>query len=453
MIEPRRAETSPRAAQLIDRLASLADRYEVPGASLAVLSNGVVTEAAWGVLNNATGVETTTDSLFQLGSITKVYTATLIMMLVEEGRLALDEPVVSFLPEFAVSDAEVSRQVTLRHLLCHTSGIEEESIIDAGPGDDCLERYVRALAQIGQTHPLGATMSYSNAGYSLLGRVIEKVTGSVWDDALRSRLIKPLGLTHTVTLPEEALRFRTAIGHLSEPGCEAVPVLEWSLRRSGGPAGRVCARAADVITFARMHMDGGIGGDGSRLLSETSVAAMQERQVSVPEFWHLAGHWGLGWILFDWNGHDGSTTGQQAFLRVVPAAGVAIALLTNGGRARDLYWELYRELMADVADVQMPAGPRVPLHPAKVDLDSYTGSYEGPIYRIKIAAGDGVLIASVTSAGKTSQLTFTPVDAAEHLFVVRIPDAEVSVPAVFLTLGDGSRYLHFGGRAIPKVTL
>src|SRR4051794_22657991 len=160
-----------------DRLALLADKHGVPGATLAILEGDEVAEAAYGVLNIRTGVEATPDSLFQIGSITKVWTATLVMQLVDEGLLNLDEPVVTYLPEFKVADPEVTRAVTTRHLLAHTSGIDGDLFLDTGRGDDAVAKYVEACAGLGQNHPLGATMSYCNSGYIVLGRLIEALRG------------------------------------------------------------------------------------------------------------------------------------------------------------------------------------------------------------------------------------------------------------------------------------
>jgi CubicO group peptidase (beta-lactamase class C family) len=168
----------------------------VPGASLAVLADGEVTALATGVLHKGTGVAATTDSLFQIGSITKVYTATVLLRLVDQGLASLDTPVVEILPEFRVADPEVSRRVTLRHLLSHTSGISGDFFHDTGRGDDCLARYVQACADLAQNHPLGVTFAYGNTGYIVLGRVIEVLTGMVWDQALAEQLVAPLGLAH-----------------------------------------------------------------------------------------------------------------------------------------------------------------------------------------------------------------------------------------------------------------
>jgi CubicO group peptidase (beta-lactamase class C family) len=454
--------------ELQERLSGLAAKHKVVGASVAVLAGGSIHQAACGVLNLSTGVEATTDSLFQTGSIGKVYTATIAMRLVEEGQLRLDEPIVASLPEFRVADPDVTKQVTLRHLLTHTSGIDGDYFVDTGRGDDALARYVEACADLRQSHPLGATMSYCNTGYIILGRLIEKVTGQHWHDALRARLIEPLGLTHTVSLPEQALRFRTAMGHIARPGEETRPAPSWELFHSGGPAGaNLCATPAELIAFARLHLDRGCAADGSRLLSEETAAAMREPQVTVPNRWVLGGgvHWGLGWMLFDWGGrwlfgHDGGTLGQSSFLRVVPDAEVAVALMTNGGNTSELYDELFRELLAELAGVTMPPRVEPPAKPVSVDLAPYVGVYERAGVRMEITRGEGVLQSTVSLTGELAKLldlppeqhTLIPVDPAEELFVSRQAEDENWDPTVFFSLRDGQRYAHSGGRATPRVT-
>ncbi|MCP9977965.1 beta-lactamase family protein [Actinomadura madurae] len=337
-------------------------------------------EAAHGVLHVRTGAPVATDSLFQIGSITKVWTATVAMALVDEGLLALDTPVAEVLPELRLASPEVTKSVTLRHLLTHTSGIDGDVFTDTGRGDDCLEKYVDVLGEAGQNHPLGATFSYCNSGYVLLGRVIEKVTGQTWDQALRDRLCTPLGLAHTVTLPEEALLFSTAVGHEERDGrLDTVPA--WMLPRSIGPAGLIDSTAADVLAFARLHLTGGLAADGTRILSEESAAAMAAHQADLPDKEVLGDSWGLGWIRFGWDGHrlighDGNTLGQTAFLRVLPGQRFAVVLLTNGGRPRELFQDLYREIFAEVAGITLPEPFAPPPKPVTVDVTPYVGVYE-----------------------------------------------------------------------------
>jgi len=180
------------------RLEELAIRHQVPGASLAILADDAITTAVTGVLNIETGVQTTADSVFQIGSITKVWITTLLMQLVEEGRLDLDATLDSVLPELSLATPGATALITVRHLLSHCSGIDGDMFDDFGRGADNVARYVAGCGRLQLIHPPGATMSYCNAGFVIAGRIIETLTGGTWDRALRRRLIKPLGLRHTV---------------------------------------------------------------------------------------------------------------------------------------------------------------------------------------------------------------------------------------------------------------
>lgn len=451
-----------RRRDLVQRLEDLTARHGVPGASLAVLAAGEVVTAAAGVANLQAGVTVTPESVFQIGSISKVYTATLAMQLVDEGQVDLDGLILDVLPGFRVADSEVTKALTLRHLLTHTSGIQGDHFPDLGRGDDAVARFVASCAELGQSHPLGATMSYCNAGFVIVGGIIEHLTATTWDRALAARLLAPLGLGHTMTLPEEVLRFRGAMGHVVHHGSPPAPARSWGLPRSVGPAGLICATAADVLAFARMHLDGGTAADGTAVLSQASVAAMQHPQVAAPDPYTLGSHWGLGWILFDWGGrrvvgHDGNTLGQSAYLRVVPDRGVAVALLTNGGNAQDLFQDLMRPLLAELAGVVMPERPSPPAEPVAVDLDRHVGVYERLGTRMEIdRRGDGLLLRSVTT-GPLAEVQDDPVAELElvavepDLFVTRHPGTESWIPVVFYRLTDGSPYMHFGARATPKV--
>ncbi len=222
------------------RLDELSTEHNVPGASLAILDGGELTEVASGVINTGTAVETTTDSVFQIGSITKVWTTTLLMQLADQGKLNLDAPLTEVLPELSLASPGATGQITTRHLLSHTSGIDGDVFDDFGRGDDCVARYVAACSRLFLTQPVGATMSYCNVGFVIAGRIVERLTGASWDAALRRGLIEPLGLKRTVTLPEEAIRFRAAYGHIDADGEQRLAPA-WALPGGAGPAGGIIA--------------------------------------------------------------------------------------------------------------------------------------------------------------------------------------------------------------------
>ena len=450
------------------RLAELAEKHRVPGAALGILrvrdgQDDERVEVAYGLLNKATGIEATPDSVFQIGSMTKVWTATVAMQLVDEGKLDLDAPVKDVLPELELSDPDVAASVTLRHLLSHTSGIDGDIFSDTGRGDDCLEKYVAGLANAAQSHPIGATWSYCNSGFSLAGRMIEKVTGGTWDAAIRERLVAPLALEHTGTLPEEAMLHRVAVGHIEVEDEIVRAPAAFGLPRSAGPAGLINSTVGDVLTFARMHLAAGVAPDGTRLLSEESTEAMTEKQADVPDKYLLGDSWGIGWIRFGWDGrrlvgHDGNTIGQAAFLRILPDEGLAVTLLTNGGHTADLYRDLYREIFAELAGVAVPGTLDPPEEPVSVDIGPHLGRYERASVRIDVLAGDDGPVLRTEVTGEIAAMVPDPVEeypmtaVDDNLFVVRPPGTETWIPVTFYSLPTGESYVHFGARATPKVT-
>ncbi len=466
---PNVSALSEQTAHWQRRLDELATKHGVPGAQLAILRRhedraDELVQVSFGVLNLDTGVEVTNDSVFQIGSISKVWTATVIMGLVDEGLLDLDTPIIDILPELRLADPDTNKQVTVRHLLTHTSGIDGDLFTDVSRGDDVLERYVELLADVEQIFPLGQAWSYCNAGFILLGRVIEKVTGSVWDEALRSRLIQPLDLPHTVTLPEEALLHRAAVGHIDGPDGKQIRIPVWNVPRSAGPAGGIMATATDVLAFARMHLSDGLAADGSLVLRPETVRLMQAQHAELPEGatgGDMTGSsWGLGWMRMNWEGqplvgHNGGTTGQAAALRLLPSQGIATVLLTNGGQHDEVNDELIAEVFAEVAGLAQPRWEtEPPAVPGQFDAASYAGKYANLTYQVEIVAADAAFLlrlGEVEEDGKPGTAIDIPLIAAsEDVLVMNLPPERRYQSISFLTLDSGTRYLCLSGRLLAK---
>ncbi|MEO3888884.1 serine hydrolase domain-containing protein [Nonomuraea sp. B5E05] len=455
------------AARWQARLDELRAVHRVPGASLAVLAGGTVHELASGALHRGTGVEVTTDSVFLAGSLAKIYTATLVMQLIDSGDLDLDATVVSVLPEFATPDPEATKTITVRQLLSHTGGMTTDFYYDSGRGDDCLAKYVEAARSVALDVPPGTGFTYGGVGYVVLGRIIEVLTGQTWDQALKDRLFTPLGLEHSMTLPEEALRFRAAMGHMGAPGQDPEPAPAWDLMPRGvAPGARVIVSAGDVARFAKMHLDGGIAADGTRVLSADAVAAMQCRQVDSPDKWTVsADGWGLGWTLHDWNGvfgfgHDGSAVTQHSYLRVIPDAGFAVVLLANGGSFTRLYDDLVRELAAEVAEARMPDAFAPPATLPTVDMTHLVGTYkrEGVITTV-FQTDDGgpriryEFVDDMKDLSPPIESSLVPVSQTIDRTVFAAsggPHGEDHIPIVFTTLSNGTPCVYISMRATPK---
>jgi CubicO group peptidase (beta-lactamase class C family) len=408
---------------------------DVTGAVLGIWHDGETTIVPYGILNSTTRTPTTADSLFQLGSVSKPWTASMIVQLGAEGRIDLDDTIVKLLPE-----APVDNRITVRHLLTHTSGIDGDLFTDTGRGDDCLERYVALLADADQLFEPGTAYSYCNAGFVLLGRLIEVLDNRTWDESLRARLIQPLGLTHTVTLPEEALLHNAAVGHLATDGAR---VHTWQLPRSIGPAGTITASAADLLEFAKLHLT-------------ERYAAMQEPQV--PFAGGIGGFVDLGltWRVYDWGGrtiigHDGSTISQLAFLRIDPEARLAMCLLTNSGNGTRLFEPLATQIFQQYVGVGHPAPPQ----PVQAPVNGrHEGRFERAGIRLDVTLREDRLFMLEQATGDRLAFAEEPVHEYELLptepldgdhFVTRYSPAHPWVPLTFTPA-----HLFTSGRVTPR---
>ncbi len=451
-------------AWIVDRLPALIEKYQVPGAAVAVLAEGEVVDAAAGVLNKATGVDATADSVFQIGSITKLWTSTLVMQLVDEGKVDLDLPVRTYLPEFRIGDESAAAVITTRMLLNHTAGFEGDIFTDTGVGDDCVEKYLLELHEVPQLFPPGERFSYNNAGFSVLGRLVEVLREKSYDDCLRDHLFAPLGLTHAAASVYEAITFRAAMGHVEmEPGTPVQPAPVWAMARSNSPAGSMLAmRPRDLVTFARMHLEDGRSSDGTQVLAPGTAARMQAGAVELPYLGVMGTSWGLGFERFDVPegdivGHDGSTIGQYAFLRMVPEAGVAVAVLTNGGDAMALYHDLISHVIEQLTQTRLPAMPTPPTDPERIDASRFVGTYSAEVMDLVVTQDDDQRIwievipsAVMVEMGAQREIT-EMVHFRDDSLIPLEADRGMYLPHAFVgDDGDGhALYLHVG-RAIRR---
>lgn len=438
------------------RVPELLDRHRVPAVSLAIAKDGQVFEWAGGTLNLATGVDATRDSLFQIGSVTKVFTATLVLQLVDDGLLDLDASVRDVLPGFRVADESASVHVTVRQLLSHTSGFEGDVFVDTGPADDCLERYVEILADTPQLFAPGEMFSYNNAGFSTLGRIVEVLRGQPYERVLRERLLDPLGLRHAAVDAAEAILHRTAVGHLEDATGAIAPTTVWAMERSGSPAGSVLAMSAgDLLAFGRMHAAGGTASDGTRILSAESVAEMQRGQVVLPDIDQGAA-WGLGWELFERSspaviGHDGNTIGQSASLRLLPEHGIVVAIVANGGAPHPVFAAIVEHVLQELAG-RAPRAVPVSAGPVGEESDRYLGRYASSTAVTAVTrSADGRVWLDRTPHGVVAELGDLPYRTelvAWHPDVLLPVEAEGGVHQPIAFLGDDGTgralYLHTG---------
>jgi CubicO group peptidase (beta-lactamase class C family) len=357
---------------ICERIPDALARYKVPGVVLGITSEGQDLVRGFGVTNIRHPLAVDENTLFQIGSTTKTFTATAAMRLVEQRKLALDEPVRSYLPDFSMRDPSVTERATMRHLLTHTGGWQGDFFPDTGNGDDALARYVRLLADVPQLTPLGAVWSYNNAGFSVAGRVIERIVGTTYEAALKQLVLEPLGLTRSYLFPSEVMVHGFAVGHAAS-GDKPVVLQPWPIIRGAVPAGGIVASMTDQLRYARFHLGDGSTEGGGRLLSRDSIALMQKPTPATCEY-----DIGLAWRIRDIGGvrhvfHGGFTYGQLSFFTLVPQRKFGFALATNSLNGALFAREVGRDLLAKFLGNDEPEPQEIMLDRSR--MLEYCGRY------------------------------------------------------------------------------
>ena len=324
----------PRDA-LSDFVAATAAKFGIPGVAVGVWADDREIYACHGVTSVDNPLPVDRDTLYVLGSVTKTYTATALMRMAAAGRVELDAPVRRYVPELRLADEAAAAEITVLNLLNHTAGLGWDLIVDTGEGDDALAGYVAKLAELQQIAPPGARASYSQAAYSLAGRVIEKVAGMPYERAIASLVFEPLGLSHSFFAPGDVMTRRFAVGHnLGGDGTLSIARL-WKGPRGRNPGAGVVSSAADQLRWARFHLGDGLAESGVRVLPAEVLHRMKEPTVALRAS-TLGDALGICWFLRDVDGvrtvgHGGSANGQFAELLTVPERDFAVVALSNAG--------------------------------------------------------------------------------------------------------------------------
>ncbi len=406
--------------------------WQVPGAALAIVrGDEVVYLKGYGVRQVGTETAVTPDTLFAIASCTKAFTAAAASVLADEGRLAWDDPVRKHLEWFRLSDPLADRDVTLRDLLCHRTGLARHDVLGFGT-DLGREEIVRRMAYVRPAHPFRSTFEYNNNMYVAAGLAVGAAAKSSWDDVVATRLLAPLGMAHATCSarsagqsPDHALPHRRK----KDGTVEALP---WHDSLDAiGPAGSMHASARDMARWVRFHLGDGTF-EGKRLLKKETLAETHAPQMVVrlegsakiayPETEQLA--YGLGWFIHDYRGHltcshTGGLEGFRARVVLLPKEKLGLVLLMNSGvassyasmhyvvtnRLLDLLlhlepkdWEAHYQAGAKRLQDRAEAAVRErdrKRHPdtkPSRDLAAYAGTYEDAAYgRAKVSLRDGAL--------------------------------------------------------------
>jgi CubicO group peptidase (beta-lactamase class C family) len=436
--------------KLESRLKQAIKKHGIPGASVAVLrGRRVISDVSAGVVNLNTRIAATPDTLFQIGSITKTMTATMILQLRDEGRLSLDDRLLKYLPNFRNADMQRLRKVTIQHLLCHQSGIDGDFFPPMDSGDQSIDALLKMSSMLPSLFEPGTNYSYCNVGFSCLGRVIEILDNRSFDESLKLRIFDALGMQHAISRPEDNLRFLAAVGHLPDPAdpkrlvVPEYPYLSIGHRAAGATPAMT---ASDLLKFAGAHLNQGTALNGETLLKKGTASEMlkpQLKQSGVNSF-------GLAWALDSWSGkkiltHSGGTLGQFSLLVLCPSEKLAVAALVNGGNAGGFFQDIVGGILKHSAKIDMPGLPEENKK-ARVIAGELIGQYANMNSTIEITEDNGDLLVSssvpyFSSADKKVKLRFTG---------PRIATTPVSALEFGGPKGEPAQWLRAGGRLFPR---
>lgn len=368
--------------QMIDELVEQTlEEHGCPGCSIGIVHNGRSTVGAYGLARTDPATAFRADTRVPVASMTKPFTATAVMALVESGAIELDAPVQAFLPGFRVADPEASAQITVRHLLRHAGGwtgdVPED---DEDRGAGALAASVATLAGAPQVLPPGAAFAYSNSGLVVAGRLVEVVTGEVFEDVVERRILRPLGMGASTFFAERVISAPAAAGHKAGPDGEPYPVQDpWLVPRSANPAGGLISTAADQLAWLRWWLgtdseadEAGPIGVTTRKRMLTELVPVGIGPASAALGWHVKHEVG-GDVVY----HEGRLSGSATLALFVPGSGLGIVVLTNADTGELVHRAVAERLLAELAGITTPE-PDLRLDVDAATVAELVGSYTIP---------------------------------------------------------------------------
>ncbi len=449
----------PQFYELCDRIVDDMKRLDVPGVAVGVWNGSQEFSAGFGVTSAEHPLPVTPDTLFQVGSISKTFTGTLLMLLAEKGKLDLDQPVQTYLPKLKLSDPEVTATVTTRHLLTHTGGWVGDYFNDFGNGDDALKKMVKSLDILPQVTRPGELWSYNNAGFNIAGYLVEMLTKQPFENAAQKLLLDPLGMNMTFFFPSDIMiTHRFVAGHMKY-GQEVRVARPWAIGRAGAAVGGVVSTVRDLLRYGRFHMSNGKPEGGKKLISVKSLKAMRAPQADAGG----RGKIGITWFIREMEGitvygHGGATKGQQAIFHFIPEKDFAVAVLTNSDDGGVITANILPWIMDIYFGITTPAPqPRLKQDD---ELAEFTGSYDLPLSAFNLEARDGYLVMNEIPRGgfptpdSPAGPAMPPIRLAfyENDKVIGLDEPMKNALGDFIRGENGQvRFLRIGGRAHPKV--
>lgn len=310
-------------------------KNQIPGLAIAVVhKQEIIYAKGFGTTSvEENGVPVTPDTLFRIGSVTKLLTATVILKYVEQGMLDLDEPIRSYIPWLQLHDEEASSRITMRMLLTHTTGYINGGDAIGKRDPEGLEEYVRTrLPEIPFHAPPGCVYAYSNHNINLAGFVLQTIAGRPFAELMTEELFGPLGMQRTTFDPLVAMTYPVALAHMVQEGELHVDHQQMVDNAACHPSFFAMSTAHDLARFAMLHLNQGTYGE-DRLLASSTIASMHTRHVdlfsSFPNGVGLAFHVQERWKGYTLSRHFGDISSYSSDFVMLPEHDTAVIIMNN----------------------------------------------------------------------------------------------------------------------------
>jgi CubicO group peptidase (beta-lactamase class C family) len=419
-----------------------------PGAAVAVVSGEhVIFAKGFGTANVETGVPVTPDMLFRVGSVTKMFTAAVLVGLAEEKQINLDEAI----GKYAKGLNPKMSLITAHQLMTHTAGLTDESPTDYGLHDDsALSAYVRSLNGDHFFTEADRVFSYSNPGFDVAGFLIEEIGGKPYADLMSERLFIPLGMNRTTFRPTMAMTHPLSQGHSTSHKARQTVIRPFGDNVAGWPDGFMFSSVHDLARFAIAFMnDGRI--DGKQVLTPKLISKLSTPYVDIQSrFGFDNGKYGYGMFVHDYRGahviwHAGLMPGFGALFEMVPARRFAVIVLANrSGSLLNRTAEKAMELMLPL-DARK-SSPEHPQSTSEAEIRDFLGTYMNKPESVELVVRQGrVLI-------RREDGEFPVRSAGGNRFIVSRPGEGEAEEFVLLRDDHGKpAYLHIGRHALKMV--
>jgi CubicO group peptidase (beta-lactamase class C family) len=369
--------------------------FNVKGVAVGLIHDGKEYLMGYGVSNIKHPFPMDGDTLLQIGSISKTFTATLAMRLVDMGKLDLDAPVRTYIPDFKLQAAETAAKLTVRDLFTHKAGWVGDWFLDTGTGADAIARYVTEMANFEQLTPLGTMWSYNNASFNLAGRIIEIVSGLPYEQALEELIFKPLGIDNAFFFAQDVITRKFAVGHQGENVARP-----WALPRASHAAGAICTSVREMMKYARFQLGDGTAPDGTTVLKPEIMQEMFTAQTKASN--NMADATAIAWMLREVGGvttvgHGGATNGYMAAFQMIPEKNFAMGLLTNSSTGGQLNRDVQKWILENFVGVNEPE--LTPLEMPSEKLAEYSGTYAAALTKYEITVKDNNLVVQAIPQG------------------------------------------------------